>query len=332
MKRLMSLSAVLLACLPVAACGGGDDADLTIYSGRNETLVGPLIERFEEESGLTVEVRYGDSAELAAMIAEEGDNSPADVFFAQDAGALGSVEDQLAPLPDADLEAVPERYRDPDGRWVGTSARARVVAYSTERVDASELPDSIFDFAGDAWKGRIGLPPTNGSFQAFVSVMRLDAGDERTRAWLEDVKANEAKLYENNTQTIEAIDAGEVDAGFVNHYYLEELKRENPDLKVANHFLADGDPGSFVNAAGVGVLATSDNQEGAERFVAFLVGTEAQEYFAQNTFEYPLAAGVEPVGELPPLEDLVSPDVSLAQLGAELEATLQMLNEVGLTS
>jgi iron(III) transport system substrate-binding protein len=332
MKRLLSLSAVLLACLPVTACGGGDDADLTIYSGRNETLVGPLIERFEEESGLTVDVRYGDSAELAAMISEEGDNSPADVFFAQDAGALGSVEGQLAPLPAADLEAVPERYRDPDGRWIGTSARARVVAYSTERVEADELPASIMDFTADEWQGRIGLPPTNGSFQAFVSVMRLDAGDDRTRAWLKDVQANDAQLYENNTQTIEAIDAGEIDAGFVNHYYLEELKRENPDLKVANHFLADGDPGSFVNAAGVGVLGTSDHQEAAERFVSFLVGPEAQEYFAENTFEYPLAAGIEPVGDLPPLEELVSPDVSLAQLGAELEPTLKMLNEVGLTS
>jgi len=332
MKRLLSLSAVLLACMPITACGGGDDTDLTIYSGRNEELVGPLIERFEEESGLSVDVRYGDTAELAAMIAEEGDNSPADVFFAQDVGALGSVEDQLAELPADDLDAVPERYRDPDGRWVGTSARARVVAYSTERVEEGELPDSIYDFTSEEWKGRVGVPPTNGSFQAFVSVLRLDAGDDRARRWLEELAANEPKLYENNTQVLEAIDAGEIDAGFVNHYYLEEMRRENPDLKVANHFLAKGDPGAFVNAAGVGILATSDHEEAAQRFVGFLLGPEAQTYFAENTFEYPLAAGVEPVGDLPPLEELVSPDVTLDRLGDELEPTLRMLNEVGLTS
>jgi iron(III) transport system substrate-binding protein len=331
MKRLLILPLALLACLPVTACGGGD-ADLTIYSGRNETLVGPLIERFEKESGLDVDVRYGDSAELAATIAEEGDNTPADVFFAQDAGSLGAVEDRLAPLPKAVLDAVPPRYRDPKGRWVGTSARARVVAYSTERVKESELPDSVFDYTDEQWKGRLGLPPTNASFQAFVSVMRIDAGEERTKQWLRDIVDNDPQLYENNIQTIEAIDRGEIDAGFVNHYYLEELKRENPDLKVANHFLRDGDPGSFVNAAGVGVLADAKHPEEAQRFAEFLVGREAQEFFAQNTFEYPLADGVEPVGELPPLDELIGPHVALAQLGVELKPTLQMLDEVGLTS
>jgi iron(III) transport system substrate-binding protein len=331
MKRTLILLTVLLACLPLAACGG-KDADLTIYSGRNEQLVGPLIERFEKESGLDVDVRYGDSAELAATIAEEGDNSPADVFFAQDAGSLGSIEDRLAPLPMTVLAAVPERYRDPKGRWVGASARARVVAFSTERVKESDLPDSVFDYTSEEWKGRLGIAPPNASFQAFVSVLRLDAGDARAKQWLEGIKANEPQLYENNIQILEAIDRGEIDAGFVNHYYLEELKRENPDLKVANHFLADGDPGSFVNAAGVAVLATAEHPEAAHRFATFLVGREAQEYIANNLFEYPLAKGVKPVGELPPLEDVVGPHVKLAQLGVELKPTLQMLDEVGLTS
>ncbi len=333
MKRLLSLPLLLLACLPLAACGsGGDDADLTIYSGRNEQLVGPLIERFERESGLNVDVRYGDSAELAATIAEEGDNSPADVFFAQDAGSLGAIESQLAKLPPSILDAVPPRYRDPQGRWVGTSARARVVAYSTERVQPSELPDTVFDYTDETWKGRLGIPPTNASFQAFVSAMRVAAGDERTREWLTALQANEPKIYENNIQTIEAIDRGEIDAGLVNHYYLEELKRENPDIAVANHFLRDGDPGSFVNAAGAGILKTSEHPENAEDFVSFLVQRPGQEFFAQETFEYPLAAGVKPVGELPPLDELVGPEVGLAQLGVELRPTLQMLDEVGLTS
>lgn len=332
MKRLLSASLAALTCLPLAACGG-EDADLTVYSGRNEELIGPLIERFEQDSDLSVDVRYGDSAELAATIAEEGDNSPADVFFSQDAGSLGAIEDQLAPLPKTVLDAVPPRFRDPEGRWVGTSARARVVAYSTERIEESDLPDSVFDYTAGEWKGRLGLPPTNASFQAFVSVMRLAAGDERTRQWLTDIQANEPQLYENNIQTIEAIDRGEIDAGFVNHYYLEELKRENPELAVANHFLRDGDPGAFVNAAGAGILSSAEHPEEALEFVEYLVDRPAQEFFAQETFEYPVVDGVEPVGQLPPLEQIVGPDgIGLAELGAQLRPTLKMLDEVGLTS
>ena len=331
MKRLILPLLVLSACLPIAACGG-EDADLTVYSGRNEELVGGLFEEFEEASGLTVEVRYGDSAELAATIAEEGDNSPADAFFAQDAGSLGAIEDRLAELPASTLDAVPPAYRDPKGRWVGTSARARALGYSPERVAEDELPASVLELTDPKWRGRIGLPPTNASFQAFVSVMRLTLGEEETRAWLEAIIANDAKIYENNIQTLEAIDRGEIDVGLVNHYYLEELKREDPGFAAANHFLEPGDPGSFVNAAGVGVLAGAEHADAAQELAAFLVSRPAQEYFATETFEYPLAEGVEPVGELPPLDEIVSPDVALAALGAELEPTLRLLDEVGLTS
>jgi iron(III) transport system substrate-binding protein len=330
MKRTVTALLTLLAAGVPAACGGGDDADLTVYSGRNEKLVGSLIERFERSSGLDVEVRYGDSAELAATIAEEGDNTPADVFFSQDAGSLGATEGQLAPLLQADLRAVTERFRDPTGRWVGTSARARTVAFDKRELSAAELPDSILDFTGSEWKGRIGLPPTNASFQAFVSAMRLEIGDERTREWLDGIKRNDPKLYENNIQTVEAIDRGAVDVGFVNHYYVFELRREQPDLAVENHFLRRGDPGSLVNAAGAGVLEASDDRAAAERFVRFLLSREAQEYFRDETFEYPIAAGVSAPRGLPPLRGLTGPDIRLDDLGRELRPTLDMINEAGL--
>ncbi|MDQ3719610.1 MAG: iron ABC transporter substrate-binding protein [Actinomycetota bacterium] len=336
MRRPLSLLAILLCLLPVAACGGdGGDAsedELTVYSGRNEKLLGELIESFRRQSGLEVKVRYGDSAELAATIAEEGARSPADVFFSQDAGALGAVEEQLGPLPPAVAKGVPERFRDPRGRWSGTSARARVAAYSTERVRAGELPDSVFDFTDAKWKGKLGFAPPNASFQAFVSAMRLDVGDKRTREWLVAIKRNKPKLYDNNIQAVEAIARGEVDVGFVNHYYLYELRAERPDLPVRNHTLRPGDPGSLVNTAGAGILASADHRPQAERFVRYLQGREAQTYFARKTFEYPLAAGVQPIRGLPPLSRVTGPGFALGRLGGQLRGTLRMLEEAGFST
>ncbi len=326
-----ALLASLVAALTLAGCGGSD-ADLTIYSGRNEELVGPLLERFERESGLDVEIRYGDSAELAATIAEEGENSPADVFFSQDAGALGAVEDRLARLPAPVLQAVPERFRDPGGRWAGVSGRARVIAYSTERLAERDVPDSVFDLVEERWRGRVGFPPSNASFQAFISAMRLEVGDARTREWLEALQANEPKRYENNIQTMEAIARGEVDVGMVNHYYLYELSQETPGFPVANHFARRGDPGSLVNAAGVAILRTTERSANAQRFARYLVSRPAQQYFADATSEYPLVAGVRRRGELPPLADVIGPQVALGRLGDELRPTLRLLDSVGFTT
>ena len=331
MRRIVAIVLGLLALAPVTGCGG-EDADLTVYSGRNEALIGDLVKDFEKKSGLTVEVRYGDSAELAAQIAEEGDNTPADVFFSQDAGALGSVESQLAPLPRDVLDKVPARYRDDRGRWTGASARSRVIAYDSREFKEGELPDSIFDFTQPEWKGRIGFPPTNASFQAFVSAMRLDIGDERTRRWLEGIKGNQPKIYENNIQTEEAISRNEVDVGFVNHYYAYELAIEHKGFPVRNHFLRKGDPGSLVNAAGPAILARSDSKPEAARFVRYLVSAEGQKYFANKLFEYPVVAGVAPPKGLPPLDSLQGPGIKLEDLGGQLRSTLQMLDQVGLTS
>jgi iron(III) transport system substrate-binding protein len=330
--RRLGLAAILLVLLAPAACGG-EEGDITVYSGRQEDLVEDLFERFEEDTGITLDVRYGDSAELAATIAEEGENSPADVFFAQDAGSLGSVaaEGLLAQLPAETMERVDERFRDPDSRWVGTSGRVRVVAYNTEALSEDELPDSIWDYADPAWSGRLGLAPTNASFQAMVTAMRLEEGDERTREWLEGIEANEPRIFENNVQTLEAVAAGEIDAGFVNHYYLYGLLDEEPDAPVANRYLEPGDPGALVNVAGVGILASTQQPQLAQQLVDYLLN-EGQSYFATETDEYPLAAGVESESELPPLSDLHGPDVALGALGPELQATLEMLDSVGLTS
>jgi iron(III) transport system substrate-binding protein len=340
MKLIMLLAVVLLAA--AAGCGGNDDGGeggngtLTVYSGREEELVGPLLEQFEQSSGATLEVRYGDSAELAATIAEEGENSPADVFFAQDPGSLGALEgeDLLAELPKELLERVPERFRDPDGRWTGTSGRVRVIAYNTEALSEAEVPDSVFDLTDPKWKGKIGFPPTNASFQAFVTAMRLSTGEERTREWLQGFAANDPKTYEKNTPVVEAAAAGEIELGLVNHYYLYLVKEEQPDAPVANHFLEPDDPGALVSVAGAGIIEGTGDEELAREFVEYLLSDEGQRFYSEEAeeAEYPLVDGIEPKEGLPSLDKLDGPDVELDAFGPELEKTLELLREVGFTT
>ena len=336
-----------LSMIPVAigaACGRGvvtpsetastSEAEptlLTVYSGRNENLVGPLLEQFGKDTGIAIQVKFGGTAEIAATILEEGANSPADVFYAQDAGALGALqaENRLAALPDAILNAVEPRFRSPQGQWVGTSGRARVVVYNTESVTPEDLPPSILDFIDPKWKGRIGWAPTNGSFQAFVTAMRVTLGDDRTRAWLEGIKANEPKVYPKNTPTVQAAVDGEIAVGFVNHYYLFRIRAEQGNVPAENYFPPNGDLGALINVAGAGVIAGTKNQAAAEQFIAYLLSQQAQEYFATETYEYPLAHGVAAHSDLPPLAAIQTPDIDLSDL-ADLRGTLQLLQEVEL--
>ncbi len=315
---------------PAAATRGGT---LTIYSGRSKSLIGPLLDRIGQELGLDVRVRYGDTAELATAILEEGDRSPADLFFGQDAGALGALakEGRLAPLPGELLERVPEPYRSRQGLWVGISGRVRTVVYNTERVRPEEIPASIVDFAGnERWRDRLGWAPTNGSFQAFVTALRRLRGDDAARAWLEGIKALNARVFPNNASIVQATIAGEIEAGFVNHYYLmRERAQAGRPLPAENFFYRNGDPGGLVNVAGVGILASSRATDLALQFVDYLLSEAAQRYFSEQTFEYPLLEGVPAHPDLPPLAELNPPPLDLSDLD-DLKGTLAMLQEVGL--
>jgi len=327
------IAALLTACAAaagLAACGT-DEADLTIYSGRSEEYAGPLFDRFQEATGVEAEIRYGDSAELAATILEEGKNSPADVFFSQDAGALGALQAEglLGQLDRKILTLVDPAFRSTDDDWVGTSGRARTVAYNGDAVAASELPESVLDFTDAEWKGRIGWAPTNGSFQAFVTAMRLTEGEDATREWLEGIVANEAISYADNTAVRDAIAAGEVDVGFINHYYVAEaIEEEGTDYPVDLYFPPDGDVGSLVNVAGAGILAGSDDTGAAADFIEFALSKDEQRYFADVVKEYPLVKGVKADENLIPLVKIEQPDVNLADL-SDLQATLTLIEESG---
>lgn len=222
-KWILGLTSLLLAAtLILGACTQPTEPattpvptpekeSLTIYSGRSEELVGPIIDQFASATGIDVQVRYGSTSEMAATILEEGRNSPADVFYAQDPGGLGAVEHLFASIPDNTLNKVASRFRSPDGKWVGISGRARVVVYNPERLSEADLPDDIWDFTDPKWRGRIGWAPTNGSFQAMVTAMRVQWGEEKTREWILGIQANQPKIYPKNTPQVAAAAAGEID-------------------------------------------------------------------------------------------------------------------------
>ena len=333
---LVALFVLLLAaCVPVQAPAesegsAAEAAELTIYSGRNENLVGPLLERYQEMSGVTVNVRYGGTAELAATIMEEGRNSPADLFFGQDAGALGALAQagRFVQLPAEILDRVDPRFRSGDGNWVGASGRARVFVYNTEMLSEEDLPNDIWALTDPKWKEKIGWAPTNGSFQAFVTAVRHLEGEERAREWLEAMIVNDVQVYPKNTPIVEATGRGEIELGLVNHYYLYRFLAEDPNFQAKNHHPSAGDAGAMINVAGVGILDTAKDRAAAEAFVAFLLSDEAQQYFSEETNEYPLVAGVVATAEgLLPLADVNTPELDLSDLD-DLQGTLQLLQEV----
>ncbi|MCC5970335.1 MAG: iron ABC transporter substrate-binding protein [Pararhodobacter sp.] len=307
-------------------------ADITLYSGRGEALVAPIIDAFTAETGINVNVRYAGTAELAVLLQEEGDASPADLYWAQDAAALGAVVDLFAVLPEALVANVPAAYRDTENRWVATSGRGRVVAYSTERVDASELPASMFDLTDEKWKGRIALPATNGSFLAHVTAMRVVHGDDATREWLQGIAANEPVAVRNNTAGIQAIGDGEADIAITNNYYLSRFLNRDADFPVNQTlFSNEGDIGNLLLVAGMGVLNSSHHQDEAQAFIEFLLSPAAQQYFTGEVAEFPIVPGTIVTRRDINIDDVirVAPEVDLNTIG-DLEGTLEMLREAGL--
>jgi iron(III) transport system substrate-binding protein len=332
--RLLSVAlAGFVGLGALSACSSSDAGELVIYSGRTEELIKPLLDDFAEQSGISIAVRYAETADLALQIDEEGDRSPADVFLSQSPGAVGFLDakERLTTLPDDILDQVDARFRAKDGHWVGISGRVRVVVYNTELVDPGDLPQSVFDVTDPQYSGRFGVAPTNASFVDFVTAMREDIGDDRTLEWLEGIENNGAVTYANNVAIVEAVGRGEIDFGLVNHYYNEEVKAEDPDAPSANHLFESEDLGGLILVTATAILDTADKKSEAEKFIDFLLSEKAQEYYANETLEYPLAAGVKPaITDLPPLDEIVAPEIDLSSLGGGLERTKELIEQSGL--
>jgi iron(III) transport system substrate-binding protein len=336
---LAAVGLLLSGCTPAAPADeefpieSNADGQFTLYSGRDEELVQPLIDRFTEETGIVVEVRYGNTAEIGALLLEEGDATPADVFLSQDAGALGALSQAglFTTLPADITDAVPAGFTSTDGSWVGVTGRARVVVYDGERLTADELPDTIDGYVTDEWNGRLAVAPTNASFQSFVTALRVLEGEDAAAEWVSALAANSPQLFEGNSQILTAVDEGAVEAGLINHYYWFRAASEvgADSMRAQLKYLTAGDAGSIVNVTGAGILAGSETDADALEFVRYLVSEAAQTYFVEQTFEYPLVPGISAPEGLPSLESLLTPGLDLSDLD-DLATTQQLLADAGL--
>ena len=309
------------------------DDYVILYSGREESLVQPLIDSFTTQTGIAVDIRYAGTSELAAQLLEEGADSPAAVFLSQDAGALGALSQEglFAELPAEITERVEPAFTSYDGSWVGITGRARVVVYDSEVVSEEELPQSADEIVGPQWSGKVGVAPGNASFQSFVTAYRVLKGESAADQWVSGLNINNPQIFEKNGAILEAVNDGTIPLGLINHYYWYRLASERgaENMRAQLHFTEAGDPASIVNVTGAGLLAAQSFDLDALELIAFLVSDEAQQYFVDTTFEYPLVPGIAaPVG-LPVLSELAVADFDLSDL-ATLAQTQELLRKYGL--
>jgi iron(III) transport system substrate-binding protein len=336
MKKPAALVAALMMLSLVTGCSSSTNeqatevSELTIYSGRSEEFIAPFFANWQATTGIKLNVRYGDSAELSAQILEEGNNSPADLFLSQDAGSLGAISQAglFMTLPDDVAINIPAEFVAVNREWVGITGRARVFAYAPDRVKV--LPTSVTDLVKPIYRNQIGIAPTNASFQAFLTALIENKGNSFAKAWLEDMQANGVKIYLKNSAIVEAIDKGEISMGLTNHYYIWEVSEAlGRAINVKNGFFTPGDLGNLINVSGAGILKTSAKQKAAQDLINYLTSATAQEKFVTDTHEYSLIQGATPPTDLPALDAIGAPSIDLRTLN-NIKATQDLLIQVGL--
>ena len=317
-----------VAALPTSQLPEDAEGALVVYSGRDAGVVGPLVARFREQTGVDVEVRYADDAALLAALAADGDRSPADVLWAEAPGALGvAVERNLFTILPDSMRVLPGAYAPASGLWVPLSTRFRVLAYAPARVDKASLPTSVMSLPeAEPLAGRLGWAPASASFQDFVTAVRVQGGDEPAREWLRAMQASGAKPYPSDAALVRALLAGEIDAALTDHADVLRAAASG----ITFHPFAPRDPGNLGVSSGAGVLDTSSRQRAARRFVSFLLSPDAQTALADSTREVPVAAGARgPSGYLAlPDAAALAPRLDLERL-RERDATQALLREVG---
>lgn len=328
-----TLVAVVALLAGLAGPGSAQQPVLTLYTGRSEALVGPLVRQFQQETGIRVLVRYGTDAQILATLQEEGLRSPADVLWANTSGALGQAVARglLRPL-EGDLLGLPVAFVPASGAWVPLTLRLRVLAYNPTTLSPEKLPATVLDlprFAAErGLAGRVGWTPTYSSFHDMVAGMIAVHGEDRARDWLAALRALNPKAYASNTAMLDALRAGEIDLAPTNHYYVVRFRRAG--YRLGLHYFADGDVGNLALVTGAGILTTARNEEAARQFLAYLLSVKAQQFFVGVVGEYPLAEGVVTDAHLLPLEEARGKSPVLDFEGLPLDQALRLLREMGI--
>ena len=319
---LLALAAIHLLGAPASA------QEITVYNAQHASLTEAWAAGFTKETGIKVVIRKGSDTELANQIVQEGKASPADVFLTENSPGMALVDGAglFAPVDADTLALIPEAYRPTSGRWTGVAARSTVLAYNTKALKAADLPKSLVDLADPKWKGRWAASPSGADFQAIVSALLELKGEAATADWLKAMKAN-AKPYRGNSAAMKGVNAGEVDAAVIYHYYWfgDRAKTGENSGDVALHYFRGKDPGAFVSVSGAGVLASSKHPKEAQAFVRWIAGKGGQEILRSgDSFEYAVAKGEASHPKLEPLDRLDGPAVDPAKLNSRKVTDLML--------
>ncbi|KRE62527.1 iron ABC transporter substrate-binding protein [Nostocoides sp. Soil756] len=323
MRRRTTLiaAAVAAATLGLSACGDGsleatgdlDGSKLTIYSAQHKNLTQAWGEEFQKETGIDVQIRYGNDSSMGAQIVEEGAGSPADVFLTENSPAMTTVEQAglLAPVDPATLAQVGDAYVPSSKDWVGIAARATVLVYNPSKIKEADLPASLMDLADPKYAGQWGAAAGGADFQAIVSAVLAQEGEQKTEAWLRALKSN-AKIYQNNIATMKAVNAGQSAMGIIYHYYWyrDQALQKSSSGNTKLHYFKNQDPGAFVSLSGGGVLKSSKHAADAQKFLAFVTGPQGQKLLrTTDVKEYAVGKGAASDPALPPLDSLEAPRI-----------------------
>lgn len=313
---------------------GDLEGELVVYSGRTRDQIDPVFEMLEAEyPDFSIIREYNDNAAHLNALREEGDASPADVFYTQSSGALAALKrDGLArQLPDDISEAIDTNYSDPDGMWTGVSGRVRAVQFNTNEFSRDELPTDIFAYAeNDRFTDIISTRPNSGTFRSFIVAMMELEGEGRTREWVSKmVNERNVTLYSSGSQQAEEVANGEQAIALGNQYYAGRIIENDPDAPIDVTF-TDGDAGALFNVSGIGILDAADNANLAAEFTRHVLAAEGQNFFVEVNGEYPVVDGVEYVGDLPTLDEINPPEFDLNNL-ADVEAAVDLLRDEGMT-
>ncbi|TWC24462.1 MULTISPECIES: iron ABC transporter substrate-binding protein [unclassified Pseudomonas] len=322
------LATALLGATQVFAADDG----IVVYNAQHESLTKAWVEGFTKETGIKVTVRNGDDTEMGNQIVQEGAASPADVFLTENSPAMVLVDNAglFAPVAPTTLEQVEAAYRPAHGKWVGIAARSTVFVYNPAKLPEADLPKSLMDLAGPAWKGRWGASPAGADFQAIVAAVLELKGEAATLEWLKGMKTN-VTAYRGNSAVLKAVNAGQIDSGVIYHYYSfgDQAKTGENSNNTALHYFKHKDPGAFVSVSGGGVLASSKHKEQAQALLKWITGKDGQDILKTGkSFEYAVGKNAPSNPKLVPLSQLDAPMVDASKLDSK--KAVDLMTQAGL--